>query len=97
MICKTLLDTQVGWLGTIYPSLLRNHQLLMRSSPIDLSTARPQWRHDGPALLGHLLYPLVNHAYANRYYHHLFRYLVSTIIRGRYSFRIIISIQASDA
>jgi len=38
---------------------------------IDLSTARPKWRLDGPALLGHLMYSLVNHAYANRYYHHL--------------------------
>ena len=34
---------------------------------IDLSTARPKWRLDGPALSGHLLYSLVNHAYANRY------------------------------
>jgi len=38
---------------------------------IDLSTARPKWRLDGPALLGHLLYSLVNHSYANRYHHHL--------------------------
>ena len=34
---------------------------------IDLLTARPKWRLDGPALSGHLLYLLVNHAYANRY------------------------------
>jgi len=40
---------------------------------IDLSTARPKWRLDGPALSGHLLYSLVNHAYANRYHHHLVR------------------------
>ena len=40
---------------------------------IDLSTARPKWRLDGPALSGHLLYSLVNHAHANRYHHHLFR------------------------
>ena len=39
--------------------------------PIDLSTARPKWRLDGPALSGHLLYSLVNHAYANRYNCHL--------------------------
>jgi len=40
-------------------------------SKIDLSTARPKWRLDGPALSGHLLYSLVNHAYAKRYHHHL--------------------------
>jgi len=40
---------------------------------IDLSTARPKWRLDGPALSGHLLYSLVNHAYANRYYYYLVR------------------------
>jgi len=39
----------------------------------DLSTPRPKWRLDGPDLLGHLLYSLVNHAYANRYHHHLVR------------------------
>ena len=39
----------------------------------DLSTARPKWRLDGPALSGHVLYSLVNHAYANRYHHHLVR------------------------
>ena len=33
---------------------------------IDLSTARPKWRFDGPALSGHQLYSLVNHVYANR-------------------------------
>jgi len=60
---------------------------------IDLSTARPKWRLDGPALSGHLLYSLVNHAYANRYHHHLVR----NIIMERYGFHIIISIQASDA
>jgi len=32
---------------------------------IDLSTARPKWRLDGPALSGHLLYLFVNRAYAN--------------------------------
>jgi len=37
---------------------------------IDLSTARPKWRLDGPALSVHLLYSLVNHAYTNRYHHH---------------------------
>jgi len=31
---------------------------------IDLSTARPKWRLDGPTLSGYLLYSLVNHAYA---------------------------------
>jgi len=39
--------------------------LLHSSDPIDLSTARPKLRLDGPALLDHLLYPLINHAYAN--------------------------------
>jgi len=33
----------------------------------------PKWRLDGPALSGHLLYSLVNHAYANRYHNHLVR------------------------
>jgi len=42
-------------------------------SLIDLSTARPKWRLDGPALSDHLLYALVNHAYAKRYHHHLVR------------------------
>jgi len=64
---------------------------------IDLSTARLKWRLDGPALSGHLLYSLVNHAYANRYHHHLVRKLVSNIIMQRYGFHIIISIEASDA
>jgi len=40
---------------------------------IDLSTARPKWRVDGPALSGNLLYSFVNHASANRYHHHLVR------------------------
>ena len=40
---------------------------------IDLWTARPKWRPDGPALSGHLLYSLVNPAYSNRYHHHLVR------------------------
>ena len=40
---------------------------------IDLSTARPKWRLDGPALSDHLLYSLVNNAYANRYHRHLVR------------------------
>ena len=66
-------------------------------SPIDLSTARPKWLLDGLALSDHLLYSLVNHAYANRYTHHLVRKLVSNIIMERYGFHIIISIQASDA
>ena len=35
--------------------------LLIRT--VDLSTARPKWRLDGPALSGHLLYLLVSHAY----------------------------------
>jgi len=38
---------------------------------IDLSTTHPKWRLDGPALSGHLLYSLVNHAYANLYHYHL--------------------------
>ena len=37
---------------------------------IDLSTARPKWRPDGPAMSGHLLYSLVNPTYANSYHHH---------------------------
>jgi len=64
---------------------------------IDLSTARPKWRLDGPALSGHLLHSLVIHVYANRYRHHLVLYMVSNIIIERYDFHIIISIQASDA
>jgi len=39
----------------------------------DLSTTRPKWRLDGPALSGHLLYSLVNHDYGNHYHHHLVR------------------------
>jgi len=62
---------------------------------IDLSTARPKWRLDGPALSGHVLYSVVNHANANRY--RLVRQLVSNIIMERYGFHIIISIQARDA
>jgi len=62
-----------------------------------LSTACPKWRLDRQALSSHLLYPLVNHAYANRYYHHIVRELVINITIGRYGFHIIISIQASDA
>ena len=61
----------------------------------DLSTARPKWRLDGPAFSGHLLYSLVNHAYANRFHYHLV--LVSNSIMERYGFYIIISIQSSDA
>jgi len=41
------------------------------SGRTDLSTVRPKWRLDGPALACHLLYSLVNHAYANCYHHHL--------------------------
>jgi len=40
---------------------------------MDLSTARPKWRHDGQALSGHLLFSTLSHAYANRYHHHLVR------------------------
>jgi len=40
---------------------------------IDLSTARPKWRLDGPALSDHLLYAPVNHAFAKRYHYHLVR------------------------
>ena len=64
---------------------------------INLSTACPKWRLDGPALSGHLLYSLINHAYANRYHHHLVRKLVSNILMQRYGFHIIVSIQASEA
>ena len=46
----------------------------MVDSVIDLLTAHPKWRLDGPALSGHLLYSLVNHAYANRYRHLLYTY-----------------------
>ena len=42
---------------------------VMVSLATDLSTARPKWRLDGPDLSDHLLYSLVNHAYANRYHH----------------------------
>jgi len=40
-------------------------------SSLDLSIAHPKWRLDGPALTGHLVYSLVNHAYANLYHHYL--------------------------
>jgi len=51
------------------------YQCLFQSGFIqfDLSTARPKWRLDGPTLSDHLLYSLVNHAYANRYHHYLVR------------------------
>ena len=77
--------------------LLPNHlEIPLIHGAVDLSTARPKWRLDRPALSGHLLYSLVNHAYANRYHHHLVRYLVSNIKMERYGFHFIISIQASD-
>ena len=37
-------------------------QTVIYFTRINLSTARPKWRLDGPALSGHLLYSLVNHA-----------------------------------
>ena len=49
------------------------HGKIQLEVTIDLSTARPKWRLDGPALSGHLLYSLVNHAYEKRYHHHLVR------------------------
>jgi len=53
-------------------NLLRDlHGVYVILQQINLSTARPKWRLDGPALSGHLLYSLVNHAYANRYHHRL--------------------------
>jgi len=52
----------------------KGHTIVMHVfKEIDLSTARPKWRLDGPALSVHLLYSLVNHAYANRYHRHLIR------------------------
>ena len=79
-------------------TLLPNHlEIPLIHGAVDPSTARPKWRLDGPALSGHLLYSLVNHAYENRYHHYLVQYLVSNIIMERYSFHIIISFQASDA
>ena len=47
------------------------HESDMIAYLFDLSTARPKWRLDGPVLSGHLLYSLVNHAYANCYHYHL--------------------------
>jgi len=67
------------------------------NTSIDLSTARPKWRLDGPGLSGHLLYSLVNHAYVNHFHHHLVRFMVSKIIMERYGFHIKRSMEASDA
>ena len=59
--------------------MLRKGKINLRKAKIlgmyalDLSTARPKWRLDAQDLSGHLLYSLVNHAYANRYHHHLVR------------------------
>ena len=64
---------------------------------IDISTARPIWRHDGPALSGYLLYSVVNPVYANSYHHHLIRLMVCNILMGKYGFHIIISIKSSYA
>ena len=50
---------------------------------IDLSTARPKWRLDGLALSGHLLYSLVNHAYASRYHKILISYSELTCLDKR--------------
>jgi len=52
------------------------HASQCRAFIIDLLTARPKWRLDGPALSIDL-YSLVNHAYANHYHHYLVRSLVS--------------------
>jgi len=84
-------------------TMLRKGKINLRKAKIlgmyaiGLSTDRPKRRLDAPALSGHLLYSLVNHAYANRYQHHLVRQLVSNIIMERYGFHIIISIRANDA
>jgi len=51
----------------------RNKHGQFYDTDIDLSTARPKRRHDGPALSGHLLCSIVKHAYAKRYHHHLVR------------------------
>jgi len=52
--------------------LLPTHQLWHKIIH-NLSTTRPEWRLDGPALSGHLLYSLVSHAYANPFHHRLVR------------------------
>jgi len=64
------------WLHFVWNTYFRYvfcSSIVMDSSTTDLSTARPKWRLDGPDLSGNLLYLLVNHAYANRYHHHLVR------------------------
>jgi len=48
---------------------VNEQQLEQEWNAIDLSTARPKWRIDGPVLSGHLLYSLVNYAYANPFHH----------------------------
>jgi len=57
---------------TLWPLLFEGKGTdTLHVSIINLSTARQKWRLDGLALSDHLLYSLVNHAYANRYHHHL--------------------------
>ena len=81
---------QRPWLHKYVHHSLRYRRVIVFShTSNDLSTARQKWRLDGPALLGHLLYSLVNHAYANRYHHHLVRQLVSSIIIDRYGFHVL--------
>jgi len=46
---------------------------LLTSRQLTYRQPAQKWRIDGPALWGHLLYLLVNHAYANRYHYHLVR------------------------
>jgi len=58
---------------SIIVTIKYNSDISVHIHVIDLSTARPKWRLDGPALSGHLLYSLVNNAYANRYQQHLVR------------------------
>ena len=64
---KTQLATlnPAKWIIT-FTGIVSFHQAII----IDISTARSKWRLVGPALSGHLLYSLANHAYANRYHHH---------------------------
>jgi len=74
---RTCSKTEVSWTGS-WTQVASSQRYYMDkradcrdARPIYLSTARQKWRLDGPALSGHLLYSLVNHAYANRYHHHL--------------------------
>ena len=81
-ICRTWLPPSVWifYFSHVFLVEYRDPNKSCVTNVIDISTARPKWRLDGSALSGHLLHSLANHAYANRYHHHLVKCLVRDII-----------------